>query len=310
MDTEPAYPITVVARRTGLSTHQIRIWERRYRAVVPQRSAGGHRLYAESDIERLLLLRQAIDAGHHIGQVAGLEPSQLRSLTAPAPGRGPTPEATPATAAAALDRCVDAAQRLDANTLEAELTRAHAEYGHHALVEQLIAPLLTRIGEMWHQGTLRIANEHLTSAAVRSFLGRLQSSPVHPSNAPTLITTTPVGQRHELGALLAAHAGLASGWQSLYLGADLPTEEIAASCQRVGARAVALSLVFPADDPHLHGELTRLRTLIGPEVLLLLGGRAAPAYQATIAAAGGRYLPDLAVFRRELEHLRVASPLP
>ncbi len=307
MDTQPAYPIAVVARRTGLSAHQIRIWERRYQAVVPQRSAGGHRLYAESDIERLLLLRQAIAAGHHIGQVAGLEPAQLRVLAAPMPERGPLLGASPT---AALDRCVDAAQRLDADALEAELTHAHAQYGYHALVDSLVAPLLTRIGELWHQGSLGIASEHLTSAAVRSFLGRLQSGPVGTTDAPTLITTTPAGQRHELGALLAAHAVHASGWKSLFLGADLPTEEIAASCQRAGARALALSLVFPADDPHLPGELARLHALIGPEVLLLVGGRAAPAYQAAIAAAGGRLLPDLAVFRRELEHLRTAGPLP
>ena len=295
-----------VARRTGLSAHQIRVWERRYQAVVPRRSAGGHRLYSEGDVERLLLLRQLIDAGHHIGQVAGLEPAQLRSLAAPGPRRGPVPGAAPA----ALDRCVDAARRLDASTLEVELAHAHAEYGQHALVEQLIAPLLTRIGELWHQGALSIASEHLASVVVRSFIARLHPAGASTTAAPTLLTTTPAGQRHELGALLAAHAALAAGWQALFLGADLPAGEIAAACGRTAARAVALSLVFPADDPQLPGELARLRGQLDPQVLLLVGWRAAPAYQAAIAAAGGRIVADLATFRRELDQQRAALPLP
>lgn len=303
MDLEPAYPINVVARRTGLSAHQIRVWERRYQAVVPRRSAGGHRLYSESDVERLLLLHQAIAAGHHIGNLAGLEPAQLLALLHRDPGPAPAPTAVPATAGAGLARCLGAVQDLDAAALEAELARAHAEYGHHALVEQLIAPLMTQVGERWHQGLLPIAGEHLASAMVRSFMARLNATSLRPAGAPLFVATTPAGQQHDLGALLAAHTALACGWQALFLGADLPAEEIAGASWRSGARAVGLSLSYPTDDPGMAAELSRLRQALRPEVSLLVGGRAAPFYAEAISGAGAMQLADLAALRGQLDQL-------
>ena len=56
------------------------------------------------------------------------------------------------------------------------------------------------------------------------------------------------------------------GWQVTYLGASLPAAEIAGAAQQRRARAVALSLVYPEDDPRLAGELTRLRESLPAEV--------------------------------------------
>ena len=304
-------PIKVVVRRTGLSAHQIRIWERRHQAVIPQRSEGGHRLYSEADIERLQLLHRATSAGHSIGQLAGLSPAELHALVE-REGLGAIPDGAIAAAPdadARVARCLSAVERLDGATLAEELARTHAEFGQQGLVEALITPLMTRIGELWHQGRLRIASEHLASAVVRSFIGRFSAHP-HPATAPLLITTTPAGQRHELGALLTAHVALAAGWQALFLGPDLPAEEIAGASRRTSARAVALSLVFPSDDPHLADELARLASMLDPQTALLIGGQAAPAYQAAITAARAIQVPDLAALRQELDLLRtLPTPL-
>ena len=70
--TRPQYPVRLVAERTGLSPHVLRIWERRYQVVAPERSAGGQRLYSDADIERLRLLGLATQAGRNIGQLATL----------------------------------------------------------------------------------------------------------------------------------------------------------------------------------------------------------------------------------------------
>jgi DNA-binding transcriptional MerR regulator len=74
------HPIQLAARLTGLSTHVIRIWEQRYRAVEPTRTASNHRLYSQDDIERLGLLREVTHAGHNISQVARLSNDELRAL--------------------------------------------------------------------------------------------------------------------------------------------------------------------------------------------------------------------------------------
>ena len=71
------YRIGAVARLTGISPDTLRIWERRYAAVTPQRSPRGGRLYSAGDLERLRLMKQLLDAGDAIGEVAGLDTETL-----------------------------------------------------------------------------------------------------------------------------------------------------------------------------------------------------------------------------------------
>ena len=83
MDTKPdssvhRYGIGAVAKLTGLTDHTIRVWERRYGAVVAQRAANGRRLYAPADVEKLGLLKRLTDQGLSIGQIAGEDIADLR----------------------------------------------------------------------------------------------------------------------------------------------------------------------------------------------------------------------------------------
>ena len=66
---EVTFPVGAVSKLTGLSPHVLRAWERRYGVVEPLRSEGGTRRYRESDLEKLRLVKAAVDAGHRIGQV-------------------------------------------------------------------------------------------------------------------------------------------------------------------------------------------------------------------------------------------------
>jgi MerR family transcriptional regulator, light-induced transcriptional regulator len=74
-----SYPISAVAKLTGIPLDTLRAWERRYRTVIPKRAARG-RVYSEEQIQKLLLLRRAVEQGHSIGQVAALGDRQLRGL--------------------------------------------------------------------------------------------------------------------------------------------------------------------------------------------------------------------------------------
>ena len=74
---EPHYGIGAVAKLTGLTDHTIRVWERRYGAVVAERAANGRRVYAAADVEKLGLLKRLTDQGISIGQIAGNSIKQL-----------------------------------------------------------------------------------------------------------------------------------------------------------------------------------------------------------------------------------------
>ena len=199
-------------------------------------------------------------------------------------------------------------QELDAVSLEEHLVRASVAMSQRALLDQVVQPLMERIGRMWQEGSLRPADEHMATAVVRTFIGSLRAGFRAPAEAPRVVAATPAGQLHELGALLASLAAASEGWNSTFLGPDLPVEEIAGAAARTQARAVLLSIVYPGDDPRLGGELVRLRRLLGGEVALLAGGRAAPEYGPFLDQAGILAPATLDDLRETLNRLRRRTP--
>lgn len=326
MNTTEKHPIRVVSRRTGLSPHVIRVWERRYEAVTPMRSSTNRRMYSSEDIERLLLLRLATESGYSIGEIAGLPDERLAAMISTDIRRASPkriavrrnddgtekPSNGSADSSAAelfLDESLAAIKRLDAGALEEILSRAAMSLSRPDLMGRLLEPLMNRIGDMWQDGTLRIAHEHLASAVVRSFLGNIVTNQDPPPSAPVMVITTPAGQNHEMGALIAASAALTEGWNVTYLGPNLPAEEIAAVAEQNGARAVALSIVYPPDDPRLGGELEKLRRLLPQDVIILAGGRAAEAYTAALDGIDAVRIANIPDFRKQLIALRTLRSL-
>lgn len=305
------HPIGVVAQRTGMKPDLIRAWERRYNAVAPGRTQTRRRSYSDADIERLLLLRRVVSSGRGIGQVAHLSNQELRSLLAdkpardvPVAARAAVPAPAKETADAYLTLCLSAARRLDVQDLEQQLERASVALGRHNLLEELLSPLMQRIGDLWQRGELRPVHEHMASAVVRSFVGSLRAAHHAASGAPHLVVTTPVRQLHELGALIAAASAASDGWRVTYLGSDLPAEEIAAAAVETGAKAVALGIVYPPDDALLPEEIRRLRRLLPRATELIAGGRAAASYSAILDETGARRVESYREMREELDLLR------
>lgn len=316
------YSIGEVCRRTGLKPDRLRAWERRHRAVLPARSASEQRLYSEQDIRRLALLQKATEHGWSIGQVVHLSDDQLQELmewehgpgtaapalapTAPLPPAAPMAPMPPSagrSAAARFQACLEAVQELDGGRLVGELMDASARLDRQSLIEDLLMPLMQRIGELWRQGVLRPAHEHLATAVVKTLLCGLQGASRTPRSAPCLAVATPAGQFHELGALLVAATAAAEGWHVLYLGPNLPAEEIAQVAREVGARAVALSLTYPADDPRLGDELEDLRRRLEGGIALIVGGQAAEPYTPALERIGALRPADLGGLRDVLGSL-------
>ena len=304
---EAQYPIQLVARLTGLSAHVIRIWEQRCRAVEPQRTATQRRLYSQRDIDRLNLLRDVTHAGHSIGQVAQLPTDKLGKLVAASsglPGSAARALAPAPPTGSFLDECMAAIKSLDAPALDDALKRGATALGCLGLLQRVVAPLTQTLGELWREGTLTAAHEHFASAAIRVFLGQAAKPFGAMDHAPVLVVATPAGQVHELGALLVGAAAANLGWQVTYLGASLPAAEIAGAARQRRARAVALSLAYPEDDPRLEHELARLRESLPAEVPLLVGGRAMPAYREALENMGAVPIENLVHLGSTLDGLR------
>ena len=165
------YPIQVVARETGLTAHVLRIWERRYGAVVPKRTATKRRLYSKEDIVRLRMLRQLTLMGHPIGSVANLSLEELEARLAAQSGQlAAVNQPENAVDPPIIRDCVQAVKTYDLETFNALLERAAVVSGYNALLRNVIAPLAHRLGVLWEDGILKMSHEHFATAAIRAFL--------------------------------------------------------------------------------------------------------------------------------------------
>jgi len=306
MDEVPS-TIQLAAKRSGLSAHVIRMWEKRYEAVRPARTDSRRRLYSDEDIERLGLLRAATTSGHRIGNIAQLPTERLRALVASEAVDGaPTAPAPPQSPESAIGAALAAIRELDSRDLEATLEHAAIVFGTHGLLRNVIGPLARRLGDQWADGSLTAAHEHFGSGIIKAFLQNRFRPFSGEGTGPLLVVVTPTGQLHELGAAMVAAAARDAGWRVVYLGPSLPATEIAGAAINKEARAVALSIVYPDDDPLLPEELKLLRKLLPEQIAVLAGGRAAGAYGPALKKIGAHQADDLAELTRLLDRVRAS----
>lgn len=317
LETVPKHPIRLVAHRTGLTVDLIRAWEKRYRVVEPMRSDTKRRLYSEYDIERLRLIRLAKQAGHRLADIAQLSLPDLRAVVSAEQQHQNEEQSAPVyptgwgnlSAPGSADvepiwALMDAIERMDQLKFDQLLQQGLVQQSVPAFLETTLAPFLMELGEATRHGRLRIAHEHLATAHLRTFLGALRYRESFTGIEPKIVITTPTGQLHELGALMVSALVTVDGWQPIYLGPNTPADEIAACALSSRARAVSLSLTYPADDPRIPVQLTRLSEQLRGKVAVFIGGAALGPHRA-LTERLGMFAPDsLEALRRALEGVR------
>jgi len=283
---ETTYPLRAAARLTGLSPELLRAWERRYRAVEPLRTPGGTRRYRASDVDRLRLLKAVVDAGYRIGQIAQLDRAELERRAA----------AERAPSAAGLEGVLAAVRRLDADETQRLLSVQFAAMGPVRFARELAIPLAREIGDRWADGRLGIASEHLTTAVVRSLLGAALAPNAVSRLGPRIVFATLSGERHELGLQTAALTAMGAGANPIYLGAELPVEELSRAVEEVGASVLGLSVVMRPAEESLSG-LAEIRSELPGSVRLWVGGAGSESLE---AREGVERIDDLELLERRV----------
>ncbi len=218
----PHYKLSAVLEATRLTADTLRAWERRYGLPQPQRTPGGHRLYTRRDIRTLqwLLARQA--EGMRISQAVQywreLEAAGRDPLTIVPESESPLDTIRAAWLSAGLD--------FDEARAEEVLEAAFAAYPPETVVEQVLRRSLQIVGNMWYRAEISVQQEHFVSELALRRLQRLIASAPPPTRTERLLIGTPAGERHAFPALWLAVALRWRGWPVVYLGVDIPVENL------------------------------------------------------------------------------------
>lgn len=262
-----------LSRRVGVSEHLLRAWESRYGLLHPERTAGGFRLYSESDERRVRRMQAHLGDGMSAAQAArrALDdepPVSPVASVAEAAGSPVSAEQLRAHLRRALDE-------FDEPAAQAVIDRLLADFSVPTALRDVVLPYLAQLGERWARGEVSVGQEHFASYVVRGRLAGL-SRGWGAGRGPLAVLACPPGELHDLALLCFGIVLHGSGWRINYLGAATPLDHLARTVDEVRPDLVVLAAT-------ISGTLEPLR----PELADL-------ARRAPLAVAGAGATPQLA----------------
>ncbi|CAM2070148.1 MerR family transcriptional regulator [Sulfidibacter corallicola] len=273
--TQSLYPMRAVCKLTNLTADTVRAWERRYSAICPGRVKGG-RLYSQDEINRLKLLKRAVDAGHRIGRIAHLSNDDLTTLLKEFQDIREVPPATSYNAK--VEEIFTSCKEYDFLKVDQELERQASLQSTKRFLQEIAVPLCERSEQEWMQGTITMGQKHMLFVLLRSLMGtliRLRGNQLEPGTV--MLFTTPMQGTYEFGSLIAAAMASEVGIYGLYLGPNLPDCEIVMAAKRTSVSGVVLWLSAGSGrDPHTVEVVQGIKRCLPKSCSVVVGGPIEP----------------------------------
>jgi DNA-binding transcriptional MerR regulator len=207
---------------TGIKAHTIRIWEKRYNLLKPERTDTNIRYYSLSNLQKLLNISYLNNNGYKISKIAAIESSKIPDLVRDVAINDQTNNHILSTFKLSM---INFDQKLFYNTyanLEKEKSFTDIFY------EDFI-PLLSEIGMLWQTDTITPAHEHFATTLIRQKIlintEILQSQNQIKSNK-VFVLFLPDNEVHELGLMMLNYKIIEHGHQCLYLGQSVPIDSL------------------------------------------------------------------------------------
>ena len=236
----PIYNLKAVIQETGLKADTLRAWERRYGLPEPQRTAGGHRLYSQNDVEMIkwLMARQeeGLRINHAIEMWRNFESSDQDPFQEmPIPEQPGQPAVGVVIAGKVIEEVkqewVQACLAFDETKAVNILSQAFARFPVETVCLEVLTAGLSDIGELWYTGQGSVQQEHFASALAIRRLNALLAAAPSPTRRGRILSACPPGEDHFYPLLLTTLFLRLRGWDVVYLGANVPLDRLDAAMQ-------------------------------------------------------------------------------
>ncbi|MBS2098916.1 MerR family transcriptional regulator [Carboxylicivirga linearis] len=261
------YSIKDLEKISGIKAHTIRIWERRYKLIEPQRTSTNIRFYNDDDLKRILNVSILNQNGFKISKIADLTEGQLRERV--------------------LDLCLDsknidvqiesllvAMLELDESKFTNVLTNSIIKLGFESSVETILFPFLERIGILWQAGTINPAQEHFISNLIRQKLIVAIDNEMQnfiPKSDKNILFFLPENELHEIGLLFYSLIARKEGYNVIYLGASVPVNDLKVIVETQKIDALFTSFVAAQTQEELEQNLHKLSEAVPNYPIFLMG---------------------------------------
>ncbi len=240
------YTIKDIEKMSGIKAHTIRIWERRYGMVIPKRTDTNIRYYSDENLKELLNISILNKNGLKISKIAELDKDEIAERVVNLLDSSQK-------YAHIIDVMMLSMLEIDEYALNNSFNRAWQEYGFEKLIEDIIFPLLERIGFLWQTNSITPAQEHfLTNILRHKFIVAIEKeAPLKKNDNNKLIFFLPEGEMHEFGLLFYNYIARKKGYEVIYLGASVPLQDLKEMQKTAQAKAFFSAHVTAIDKQEL-----------------------------------------------------------
>lgn len=243
--TDHTYNSRAVVRETGIKPDTLRAWERRYGLPRPTRSAGGHRLYSQRDINALKWLTARQDEGLSISRAVKMwhsfesqDQDPLEEVPLPILGANNNLILGGKNLKRLREQWLTALLGYDENVANRTLSQAFAMFPVERVCYQILQKGLAEIGELWHAGEISVQQEHFTSEHVMNRLSGLLVAAPPPTKSDRLLMLCPPSEEHAFAPKLLTLVLKGSGFAVYYFGSNTPLDQLDAAVKRIKPQIV------------------------------------------------------------------------
>ncbi|MDC8002017.1 MerR family transcriptional regulator [Aequorivita todarodis] len=206
---------------SNVKAHTIRIWEKRYNLLAPDRTDTNIRKYDLENLKKLLNVAYLYNAGHKISKIASLDSNQIQALIKKNIN-GVDPEY--------LGNVFKSAMfEFDGELFDATLAKLLEKKSFREAFSEVFVPLLNEMGILWHSGTIDPSHEHFISEKIKHSIieHTAKHKKIASENDSQLFTLyLPYKEIHEIGLLYANYELVSAGFRTVFLGPNIPLESL------------------------------------------------------------------------------------
>ncbi|MBL10067.1 MAG: hypothetical protein CL402_06060 [Acidiferrobacteraceae bacterium] len=264
-----------LSRLTGITTHTLRVWEKRYGAPISVRLPSGHRRYGKKEVLRLRAIAKALESGYRASKVVTGTLEELHKLL------GLThPDDEDAIDDLLPDKVIrewlDYVKDYDNEKLSNSFHDLWIQIGPLNFVNNYVGKFIKNIELGWQVGEISIAQEHFASEHISSFLSGKWRRLNQYNDGHTAILTTLPNDGCQLGLIMCAVVTTLYGFKVVFLGPNTPCEDIVSSVNSCNSNLVCVSITTCIDLATSESHLFQLRGLLNEDVQMVIGGAGSP----------------------------------
>lgn len=262
------YSIKDLEKLSGIQAHTIRIWEKRYQLVRPDRTDTNIRVYSDEDLKRLLNVAILNSNGLKISKIARLSDKEIKEKILQLTEEVGKIENQ-------IDALVFSMIELNEHKFEKQLARLVMQIGFDETITKVIYPFLHKVGILWQTGNINPAQEHFISNLIRQKLFVAIDS-VLSDDAPDkkhFILFLPEGELHDIGLLYFAYLIKKSGHHIIYLGQTVPFGDLIEVNKVHPSQYMVVSQTTPVPHSELLDYIKKLSTTFKDQHIFVLTGQ-------------------------------------